>query len=242
LGIRDSGFGAHATRGPHPQSGQIPNPKSRIPLLNAILDKDVAARAGWTILDLARAFLSGGARFLQVRAKHASSAWLLDASSAVVALGQAVGATVVVNDRADIARLSRAHGVHLGQQDLDPASARAIVGCDALVGLSTHTLKQVDAATSQPVSYLAIGPVFGTATKATGHAAIGLDLVSRAAARARERGLPVVAIGGITLDTAADVIGAGASSVAVISDLVSTGDPEARVHAYLDRLSQVSDV
>jgi thiamine-phosphate pyrophosphorylase len=92
------------------------------------------------------------------------------------------------------------------------------------------------------VDYLAIGPVFGTATKATGYAAIGLDLVGRAAARARERGLPLVAIGGITLETAPDVIRAGASSVAVISDLVATRDPEARVRAYLDRLSQESDV
>jgi thiamine-phosphate pyrophosphorylase len=216
--------------------------KTRLPPLNAILDTDVAAHAGWPLLDLARAFLNGGARFLQVRAKRVSSGWLLDTSSAVVALGQTMGAVVVVNDRADIARLSHAAGVHLGQEDLAPAAARALVGSDAIVGLSTHTLAQVDAAVRQPVSYLAIGPVFGTATKATGHAAIGLDLVGRAAAHARARGLPLVAIGGITLETAADVIRAGASSVAVISDLVVTRDPEARVRAYLDRLSQVSDV
>ena len=173
----------------------------------------MATRAGWSLIDLARAFLNGGARFLQIRAKQASSGWLLDTSSAVVTLARGTGAVVVVNDRADLARLSHADGVHLGQEDLAPAAARAIVGRDALVGLSTHSFEQVDAAGSQPVSYLAIGPVFGTATKATGHAAIGLDLVGRVAMRARERGLPLVAIGGITLDTAADVIRAGASSV-----------------------------
>lgn len=159
-----------------------------------------------------------------------------------MALAKSVGASVVVNDRADIARLSDAGGVHLGQEDLDPVSARVIVGPDAVVGLSTHTLEQVDAALGLPVSYLAIGPVFGTPTKSTGYSAIGLDMVTRAASRARHLGLPLVAIGGITLETAADVMRAGASSVAVISDLVSTGDPAARVRAYLDRLSQVSDV
>ncbi len=215
---------------------------TRLPPLNAILDAEVAARAGWPLVELARAFLNGGARFLQVRAKQASSAWLLDASSAVVALARPLGAVVVVNDRADLARVSHADGVHLGQEDLGPAAAREIVGRDALIGLSTHTLEQVDAAVGQPVNYVAIGPVFGTRTKATGYPAIGLDLVGRAAARACARGLPLVAIGGITLETVADVIGAGASSVAVISDLIVTRDPEARVRAYLDRLAQVSDV
>jgi len=214
----------------------------RLPPLNAILDADVASHAGWPLIDLAGAFLAGGARFLQIRGKQASSAWLLETSSAVIALAQSAGALVVVNDRADIARLSGAGGVHLGQEDLDPVSARIVVGRDAVVGLSTHTLEQVDAALGLPVSYLAIGPAFGTATKTTGYSAIGLELVRRAATRARHAGLPLVAIGGITLETAADVIRAGASSVAVISDLVSTRDPAARVRAYLDRLSQVSGV
>jgi thiamine-phosphate pyrophosphorylase len=229
------------SRIPNPQS-PTPNPQPLIPVLNAILDADVAARAGWLLLDLAHAFLNGGARFLQVRAKQASSAWLLDTSSAIVALARTAGAVVVVNDRPDVARLSHADGVHLGQEDLAPDAARGIVGRESMIGLSTHTLEQVDAAVGQPVSYLAIGPVFGTATKATGHPAIGLGLVGRAAARARARGLPLVAIGGITLETAAGVMRAGASSVAVISDLVATPDPEARVRAYLERLSQVSDV
>jgi thiamine-phosphate pyrophosphorylase len=191
---------------------------------------------------LAEAVLRGGARFLQIRAKQSSSAWLLEASLAIVACARAVGAVLVVNDRADIARLSGAGGVHLGQDDLGVAAARALVGDAALVGLSTHTPAQVDAALGQPVSYLAIGPVYRTTTKETGHAPVGLDGVRRAAERALAAGLPLVAIGGITLETAPAVLGAGASSVAVIRDLLAGGDPETRVRAYLERLAEAADV
>jgi thiamine-phosphate pyrophosphorylase len=211
------------------------------PPLAAILDADTASRAGWRLLDLAGAYLKGGARLLQVRAKGASGASFLEAASAIVALAHREGGLVIVNDRADIARLSGADGVHVGQDDLALAMVRAIVGDDAIVGLSTHTPEQLDAACRAPAgpSYVAIGPVFSTATKQTGLDALGLDAVRAAAAVTRARGLPLVAIGGITLDRAADVIRAGAASVAVISDLLSTGDPEARVRAYVLRLGGV---
>src|SRR5437588_8080033 len=103
--------------------------------LYAILDADVAASAGWTILDLAAAYLNGGARLLQVRAKRAASGWLLDTAAAITEQARAADATVIVNDRADIARLANADGVHLGQDDLSVTAARAIVGAPALVGL-----------------------------------------------------------------------------------------------------------
>ena len=209
-----------------------------LPPLYAIVDADIAAAAGWTLVDLALACLAGGATLLQVRAKDASSGWLLDTAALIVERAHAAGARVVVNDRADIARLAGADGVHLGQDDLRPAAVRPIVGDAAIVGLSTHTLDQIDAALAQPVSYLAIGPVFTTATKATGYQAVGLDRVREAAARARTRQLPVVAIGGITLESAPGVIQAGAASVAVIGDLLSGGDPERRVRSYLERLSR----
>jgi len=201
--------------------------------LCAICDADACERAGWTLVDFASACLEGGARFLQVRAKRASGRWLLDAATAIVGRADAAGALVVVNDRPDIARLAGATGVHVGQDDLGPAAARTIAGADAIVGLSAHTSDQIDAAVCQPVSYIAIGPVFSTATKATLYAAVGLDRVREAAGKAAARGLPVVAIGGITLDRASEVLEAGARSVAVITDLLSTGDPEARVRAYL---------
>ncbi len=137
----------------------------------------------------------------------------------------------------DIARLAAADGVHVGQDDLAPKDVRLVVGPAAIVGLSTHTIDQIDAAVMEPVCYVAVGPVFGTATKVTGYEAVGLERVRASAERAAAHSLPLVAIGGITLERAADVLDAGANSVAVISDLLKTGDPEARVRAYLDRLS-----
>lgn len=143
-------------------------------------------------------------------------------------------ASVIVNDRADLAAMSHASGVHVGQDDLPPAAARALVGESAIVGLSTHSPGQVEAALAEPITYVAIGPVFGTSTKETGYAAVGLDMVKTAARLAR--GLPVVAIGGITLETAPAVLEAGASCVAVIGDLVAAGDPRGRIAAYLRSL------
>jgi len=218
----------------------IPNPQSaiEIPTLYAILDADAAAQAGWTVVDLADAFLSGGARLLQLRAKNAASGWLLETTAAVVERTRAADAVLVLNDRADIARLADADGVHVGQDDLAPTAVRRIVGAGAVVGLSTHTTAQIEGAVAQPITYVAIGPVFGTTTKSTGYDAVGLAAVRLAAERARERRLPVVAIGGITLETAPHVIEAGAASVAVIGDLLSGGDPERRVRAYVERLSR----
>ena len=201
-----------------------------------ILDAETAARAGWTLPDLASACLDGGARFLQVRAKHSSSRWVLDVAEAVVERAHAAGAIVIVNDRADIARLANADGVHVGQDDLSPAAAREIVGAGWIVGLSTHTAAQLDAALVAPVDYVAVGPVFETRTKETGYAAVGVELVRDAAARARP--LPVVAIGGITLERAVEVRRAGAASIAVIGDLLRAGDPIARVRQYLERLDR----
>ena len=201
---------------------------------------DTAQRAGWTPLDLAAAYLNGGARFLQIRAKSLSGAAFLDLASRIREIAHAAGAILVVNDRADIARLSRADGVHVGQNDLAPPAARAIVGHEAVIGLSTHTEAQIDAAVLQPVTYVAVGPVFGTSTKATGYEAVGLDLVRYAAGQIARK--PLVAIGGITLDRAVDVIDAGATSVAVITDLIASGDPEARVRAYVARLARTGKV
>ena len=193
---------------------------------------EVASRAGWAPLDLAAACLRGGARCLQIRAKAIGGAELLDLSTRLADLAHRAGAVVIVNDRADIARLSGADGVHVGQDDLSPAAARALVGAAAIVGLSTHTRAQIDVAIGAAVDYIAVGPVFSTVAKTTPYAPVGLDLVRYAAEKSRPA-LGVVAIGGITLDRAPAVIAAGATMVAVITDLVVGGDPEARVRAYL---------
>jgi len=203
----------------------------------AIVDADLADRLGTTMIELAEAYLRGGALALQIRAKNRPSGWLLDAAAAIVASAHRRHAIAVVNDRADVAALAGADGVHIGQDDLPPALARRIVGPEAIVGLSTHTREQLDAALAQPVNYVALGPVFGTKTKATGYDSLGLDPVRRAAGLARKRAMPLVAIGGITLERAADVLGAGATAVAVISDLAVGGRPEARVREYVARLT-----
>ena len=201
-----------------------------LPRLQAIVDADVARAAGWTPVDLARAYLDGGARFLQIRAKAAPSGALLDLCDRVVALGREAGALVIVNDRVDLARLSGASGVHVGQEDIAVADAWSLLGPEAVIGTSTHNLAQVREALAQPVTYVASGPVFGTRTKDTGYNAVGLTLVSQTAALCHGR--PVVAIGGITLERAPSVIAAGAACVAVISDLLERGDPAERVKTF----------
>ena len=214
----------------------MPIPPSVSTPLHAIVDVEAAERSQRLALDVARAFLDGGARFIQLRAKTLPSRSFLELADACLRIARPYQAEVIVNDRADIARLAGAAGVHVGQDDLPPAAARELLGAAAIVGLSTHTAAQIDAALAQPISYLAVGPVFGTRTKATGYDAVGLELVVTAVKRAGN--VPVVAIGGITLDTAASVIQAGASAVAVIGDLLVSDDAAGRVRAYLQELAR----
>jgi thiamine-phosphate diphosphorylase len=204
--------------------------------LYSIIDVEVCARSGWTPRDLARAHLNGGVRLLQLRAKALDSGPFLDLASAIAEDARSAGATFIVNDRADLAVLSGAAGVHVGQDDLSPADVRRITGDAMIVGLSTHTHQQIAGATAAPISYLAIGPVFSTATKATGYDPVGEAGVRFAAAQAAVAGLPVAAIGGITLANAAQVIAAGAAAVAVITDIAGP-DAEVRVRQYLSVLA-----
>jgi thiamine-phosphate pyrophosphorylase len=200
------------------------------------VDVDLATRAGWTPIDLARAFLDGGATRIQLRAKQLNSSAFLELADAAVRLVRPYDARIIVNDRADIALISAASGVHVGQDDLPAAAARRLLGDGAVIGLSTHTITQVEHAVREPISYVAVGPVFGTRSKETGYQAVGLELVGAAAKLAGE--LPVVAIGGITLENARSVIDAGAAAVAVISDLLVGDDPRGRTHAFVQRLTQ----
>ena len=215
-----------------PRHGQhlfAPLPAGR---LYAIVDVAVCARAGRAPADVARAFLAGGARWIQLRAKAIGSGAFLDLATAILQETNAANATLIINDRADLAALCGASGLHVGQDDLTPADARTVIGAQPILGLSTHTQQQWERAIHEPISYMAIGPVFGTGTKDTGYQAIGLATVRRAAEAAASKSLPAVAIGGITLENAASVIDAGAASVAVISDLLN-GEPEARCRALL---------
>jgi thiamine-phosphate diphosphorylase len=184
---------------------------------------------------VSRAFLSAGARLLQLRFKDMASGPFLDLARSILEDAHATAAIVIINDRADIAALSNAPGLHVGQTDLRPDDARAVIGPSRILGLSTHTRQQWEAAIEEPISYVAIGPVFGSITKLTGYEAIGLDVVQQVSSAAWQKRLPTVAIGGITMANAVSVIDAGASSVAVISDLLK-GDPEARCREFLRAL------
>jgi thiamine-phosphate pyrophosphorylase len=197
--------------------------------LYPIIDTGVCSAAGLDPATVAGACLAGGARILQLRDKTGSSAAFLSLADRLVQRARAFDALVIVNDRADIARLSGAGGVHVGQDDLTVADVRSLLGAHAIVGVSTHDEAQIDAAARTDATYVAVGPIFETASKNTGYAARGLDLVRYAAGR----GKPVVAIGGVTLASVPPVIDAGAMSVAVISDLLVTGDLEHRVREYI---------
>jgi thiamine-phosphate pyrophosphorylase len=173
--------------------------------------------AAFVVDTLARA----GARLVQLRVKgRADRPWLALARAALAA-ARASGAQLVVNDRADIARLVGADGLHVGQDDLTGADARRVVGPSMLLGVSTHHLDQLAEAARQPVDYVAIGPVFPTRSKDDPGPVVGLEMVRRARAATS---LPLVAIGGITRANARDVVEAGADGVAVISDLLDAPD------------------
>jgi thiamine-phosphate pyrophosphorylase len=197
--------------------------------LYAILDDDLTRARGRDSIQLATVFFDAGVRLLQFRAKQLASGALLERSRALVAAARPYGAAIVINDRADIAALAAADGVHVGQDDLSPEEARRIMPA-GILGLSTHSPAQFEAALLTPATYVAVGPIFGSTTKDTGYAAVGLEFLRWAAARSDR---PVVGIGGITADNAADVFDAGAASVAVISDLLA-GDPAERVRRYFN--------
>ena len=201
--------------------------------LYPIIDVDLCRHRGIDPVALAGACLRGGATLLQVRQKSGASGAFLSLVRGIVREGREREATIVVNDRSDIAVMAGAQGVHVGQDDLPVTAVRAVCGGDTWIGVSTHTHAQVDAALRADVDYVAVGPIFSTTTKDTGYAARGLELIQYAAGR----GKPVVAIGGITVEGARAVRDAGAAAVAVISDLLAGDDPEARVREYLRALS-----
>jgi len=203
---------------------------ARLPALYAIVDP---LGTGRDPVALARALLAGGARLLQLRLKGADAATLLAVATEVVALGHAHGAVVLVNDRPDVARAAGADGVHLGQDDLPVAAARRVLGPGALVGVSTHDLAEARAAAAAGADYLGVGPVYATASKTHALPPRGLGLVRAVRAAVP---CPLVAIGGITAATAAEVRAAGADSVAMIGALCAAPDVSAAVRTVLAHL------
>jgi thiamine-phosphate pyrophosphorylase len=178
--------------------------------------------------------VAGGVGMVQLREKTLDDIRLLDVARRFAWTCRRLGVPFIVNDRPDIAQLADADGVHLGQEDLPAADVRRIVGADAIIGLSTHTPAQVDAARSSPVDYIGVGPVWATPTK-PGRVAVGLGLVQYAAAHAA---MPFFAIGGIDPSTAADVVGAGAKSVSVLRWIAQSAEPRGAAQAMMHALSR----
>ena len=202
------------------------------PRFYPILDVDVAISRRLDPVSVCQAWIDAGVRLFQLRAKQMQGTAMLDLAASCARLAAPSGAIFIVNDRADVTRLAGATGVHLGQDDLRPADARRVLMPDAMVGWSTHNDAQVREAADMPIDYLAIGPVFDTRSKLRPDPVVGLDGVRRAVALAGGR--PVVAIGGITIEAVADVLAAGAASVAVIGDVLHQ-DAGARARQFLER-------
>jgi len=186
-------------------------------------------------VEQAQAALAGGARIVQLRAKHATDRQALAWAAAIRALVTAHGALFFVNDRFDLALAAGADGVHLGQHDLSPACVPASARAQLLVGRSTHTLEQARVACGEPVDYVAFGPLFGTTSKHSEYEARGLDALAEVVRIVAPR--PVVAIGGIDATRAADVVRAGAAAVCVISAVAGARDPEAAARTLSDVLA-----
>ena len=163
--------------------------------------------------------IEGGASLIQLRDKHASPREFYREAAAALQVARNHYARLIINDRVDIALALRADGVHLGQTDIPPAAARRLLGNEAIIGFSTHNLEQARLATTLPVDYLAFGPVFHTSTKDNPDPVTGLAALQQISAI---KGLlPLVAIGGITLSNAVEVLRSGADAVAMIGQIVA---------------------
>ena len=201
-----------------------------LPRLYVILD---AALLTIPETECARQLVDAGVRQLQYRNKAASSRELLESSRSLSTALAPGGVTFVVNDRADVAALADAGGVHVGQEDLSVEDARVVVGPDKLVGVSTHNRAQFEQAATSSADYIAVGPIFSTSTKANPDPVVGLEFIRRIRPLTYK---PIVAIGGITLERAAEVVRAGADSVAVISNILRATNPGARARQFIEIL------
>jgi thiamine-phosphate pyrophosphorylase len=193
----------------------------KLPRLYPITD---ARLSGLTHAAQVERLCEGGATLVQLREKHLSPREFYREAAEALRVARERGARLVINDRADIALAVGADGVHLGQDDLRPDAARALLGDAAVVGFSTHDLRQAAEAALMPLSYIAFGPVFATSSKENPDRVVGLEGLRRAREALGGR-VPLVAIGGITRENARSVLEAGADSLAVISALVAVGDP-----------------
>jgi len=200
-----------------------------LPPIYPITDKKMARRRDhYSIL---RELVLGGARFVQIRDKDTPPKELLPDLKRCLEYASSRNVHLVLNDRCDLVLSSGLSGVHLGQDDLPPERARSLLGKNRIIGLSTHSLRQVRKASSLPIEYIGFGPVFQTSTKKNSSPVVGLTKLRYACSRSS---VPVVAIGGIGLLQVRDVLDAGAASAAVISALMKSENIARRMEDFLE--------
>lgn len=204
-----------------------------MPRLYVILDAELIHGP---ILNVAKELIAAGVRLLQYRGKNVAAREMLAACTELAPIARANEATFFVNDRPDVAYLAGADGVHVGQDDLGVEQARAIVGEGRRVGVSTHNLEQFEKAAATSADYIAIGPIFTTSSKVNPDPVVGTEMIRRVRELTQK---PIVAIGGIRLERATEVIEAGADSVAVISDILAAKDPAKQAELFLKQLNAV---
>ena len=197
------------------------------PTLYAILDPNLT---GGSPAKLAKTLAEAGVKLLQLRDKQSTPRKVYAEALELVSIVAPFGARLILNDRPDIAAIAGAGGVHVGQNDLSVEDARGVCRAPSWVGVSTHNSEQVRKADSTSADYIAVGPIFNTASKENPDPVVGLDFLFAARQMTRK---PLVAIGGITLNSAEAVFEAGADSVAVIRDLSMSDDPAARAQEYM---------
>ena len=194
--------------------------------LYAIVDVDVLRAHGCRVRSFGEEMRRAGVGLVQYRNKNGTPEDMLRDAAILREVFAGTGATLLMNDRADLAALAGWDGVHVGQGDLAPADARMVAGAGSIVGISTHVAAEIEAASASCADYVAIGPVFATGTKLDASPVVGLEGVRRARMLTRK---PLVAIGGITRANARSVIDAGADAVAVISGLIGKGECPGRI-------------
>ena len=202
--------------------------------LYALLDDSV--RPGLDLLGAARAVFEGGAKVLQLRLKTLSDRRALALCCSVVAIARELGGRVIINDRVDLALLSKADGVHLGDDDLPLGQARALLGTRALIGATTRTLAQIQQAAAEGADHVGLGPIFDTSTKRVPHTPLGIAGLAQIA---RVSPLPIVAIAGLRLENLSEVARAGAHCAAVARGLLEADDLRERARALQAEFSRI---
>ncbi|PWT92411.1 MAG: thiamine phosphate synthase [Acidobacteria bacterium] len=204
---------------------KLPSSPFLYPILDTHFSKDL-------IMDASEAIRAGTA-ILQIRAKEYSKAMIADVVKRLEPICQEQNTILIVNDHVDIALVSHAAGVHLGQDDFPASEARSLLP-NRIVGLSTHNRAQFEEALRLPIDYIAVGPVFETSTKTSDHLPLGIDFVSEVRKLTKK---PIICIGGIREEHFGDLIQAGADGIALISELYKTGNPGDQIRYLASRIS-----